>query len=105
MRTRSATLSRRLHSVEAKLVAVSRQRHQLELALSNSLAKSNRSAQLASSEQRTLIAFRHRAAAVNSDLVSLEAYVRSTPAQALDSGFLQSQLAYLAKAALGLQRP
>jgi hypothetical protein len=94
--TRSVTLARQLHSVRIRLstTLVKLRRAEHEAAGAGAVAARN---------QESLAALRHEASKVVSDAAALEAYVAATPSQALDSGFLHTQLAYLAAAARRLQ--
>ena len=102
---RSATLSLQLQQTEASLLAARGEERQLKLELRNTARQATVSRQEAAIDRRRLGTLRQRAGTVTSDVASLEAYVATTPSQALDSGFLRSQLAYVSAAARRLQQP
>jgi hypothetical protein len=104
-RARSAVLSTRLHSAKAELASTARERKRFKIELRNALRQAAAATQQAAGERTTALAVRRRASTVVSYVASLEAYVKATPSQDLDSGFLQSQLTYLAQAARRLQTP
>jgi hypothetical protein len=101
--TRSATLSRRLHRAKAGLAVARRKERQLRVVSRNAARQASRSGWQAARDEKELLALRHQASKVTSDAAALEAYVRATPSQALDGGFLLTQLQYLSAAARRLQ--
>jgi hypothetical protein len=105
-----ARVDRRLHDAQARSVTLGRKLHGVRIRLSTTLVKLRRAEReaagagaVAARDQESLAALRHDASKVVSDVAALEAYVSATPSQALDAGFLHSQLAYLAAAARKLQ--
>jgi hypothetical protein len=104
-RARSAVLSTRLHQVKGELASTVRERKQLKVELRNAARQAAVATQQAASDRATVLTVRHRASTVVSYVASLEAYVKATPSQSLDSGFLQSQLTYLSDASQRLQAP
>ena len=102
---RSATLSLQLQHTKASLLSARGDRRQLKLELGTATRQAAVSRQDAAVDRTRLATLRQRAAAVTSDVAALEGYVATTPSQALDSGFLRSQLEYVAAAARRLQQP
>jgi len=102
---RSATLTRQLQRGKASLSAAQGQRRELKVELRNAVRQAARAGREAASDHRSLLTIQHRASTVTSYVAALEAYVTATPSQALDGGFLRSQLAYLSVAAHRLQKP
>jgi hypothetical protein len=102
---RSATLNKQLHRAKADLSAALQQKQHLKLELRNAVRLSSTARRQATSEHSRLLTLRHQALTVSSDAVALEAYVTTTPSEALDSGFLRAQLTYLTAAARKLQTP
>jgi hypothetical protein len=102
---RSARLNRQLHRANADLSAALQQKKDLKLQLRSAVRRSSIARREAMSDHSRLLTVRHQASIVSSDAVALEAYVTSTPSQALDSGFLRAQLTYLSAAAHKLQTP
>jgi hypothetical protein len=101
----SARTSRQLHRAKVDLSAALKQKKHLELDLRNALRSSSTARRAAVSDHSMLLKVKHQASIVSSDAVALEAYVTTTPSQALDSGFLRAQLTYLSAAARRLQTP
>jgi hypothetical protein len=104
-RARSADLSTKLHRAKGELASTARDRKHLKVELRNATHQAAVARQQAAGERTTALAVRHRASTVLSYVASLEAYVKATPSQDLDSGFLRSQLAYLSDASQRLQAP
>jgi hypothetical protein len=100
---RSARLSKQLQSTKADLSAALMQERHLKRDLRKAVSNASVARREAASDHSTLLTMRHQATTVASDAVALEAYVTNT--QALDSGFLRAQLAYLTAAARKLQTP
>jgi hypothetical protein len=105
VRGRSAALSTKLHRAKAQLAATSKAKRRLDLELRNTVRQGAAARQEAANDRTTLLTVRRRASTVTSYVASLDAYVKATPSQDLDSGFLQSQLTYLSQAARRLQTP
>jgi hypothetical protein len=102
---RSARLSKQLHGAKGDLSAALKQKRQLELELRSAVHRASLARRQATSDHSRLLTIKHQALTVSSDAVALEAYVTSTPSNALDSGFLRAQLTYLSAAARKLQTP
>jgi hypothetical protein len=102
---RSARMSRQLHGARANLSVALRQKRHLELDLRSAVRRASIARREAASDHSRLLTVKHQALTVSSDAVALEAYVTTTPNQALDSGFLLAQLTYLSAAARKLQTP
>jgi hypothetical protein len=102
---RSARTSKQLHRANTDLSAALKQKQHLKLELRNAVRLSSTASRQATSEHSRLVTLRHQALTVSSDAVALEAYVTTTPSEALDSGFLRAQLTYLTAAARKLQTP
>jgi hypothetical protein len=102
---RSATLSRQLHGTKTNLLAAVRREQQLKLALGNAEHQAARSGRQAANDHSALLRLRHQASTVTSVVAALDAYVRATPTQTLDGGFLRSQVTYLTTAAHRLREP
>jgi hypothetical protein len=102
---RSARTSKQLHRAKANLSATLRQKRHLELELRSAVRRASIASRAATSDHSRLLTIKHQASIVSSDAVALEAYVTTTPSQALDSGFLRAQLTYLSAAARKLQTP
>jgi hypothetical protein len=102
---RFARTSKQLHGVKTDLSAALQQKKQLKLELRNALRRSSIASREAMSDRSRLLTIKHQALTVSSDAVALEAYVTTTPSNALDSGFLRAQLTYLSAAARKLQTP
>jgi hypothetical protein len=102
---RSAKLSKQLHGAKTDLSAALKQKRQLELELRTAVHRASLAGRQATSEHSRLLTIKHQALTVSSDAVALEAYVTTTPSNALDSGFLRAQLTYLSAAARKLQTP
>ena len=102
---RSATLNLQLQRTKASLLAARSEERQLRLELRNTAHGATVSRREAATDRKRLDTLRQRAVTVTSDVAALEGYVATTPSQALDSGFLRSQLAYVAAAARRLQQP
>jgi hypothetical protein len=100
---RSATLSKKLHRVRGSLSAALVQERQLKAKLRSAERRAAGAGSEAARDQQALAALRHDASKVVSDVAALEAYLRTTPSQSLDGGFLLSQLEYLSAAAHRLQ--
>ena len=103
VKTRSAALRERLDRIKSDLSAALVQERRLSVKLKNAERQAARSSSEAARDQASLATLRQRAAKVGSDVAALEAYVRGTPNAALDSGFLLTQLQYLAAVAQRLQ--
>jgi hypothetical protein len=93
---RSVTLDKRLRRVRVRLSATLVKLRSAERAAAGAGADAARN-------QQSLAALRQDASKIVSDVAALEAYISATPNQALDGGFLRSQLAYLAAAARRLK--
>jgi septal ring factor EnvC (AmiA/AmiB activator) len=104
-RARSATLSTKLHKTKVDLAATVRQKKHLAVELRDATGQVAASSQQAASARTQLLTIQHRASSVTSYVASLDAYVKNTPSQDLDSAFLQSQLVYLSAAVHRLQAP
>jgi hypothetical protein len=102
---RSVRTSRQLHRAKADLSAALQQKQRLKLDLRNAVRRASIARREAMSDHSSLVRIKHQALTVSSDAVALEAYVTTTPSQALDSGFLRAQLTYLSAAARRLQTP
>ena len=102
---RSARMSKQLHGAEADLSAALKQNRHLKLELRSAVRQASVARRAAMSDRSRLATIKHQALTVSSDAVALEAYVTTTPSQALDSGFLRAQLTYLSEAARKLQTP
>jgi hypothetical protein len=102
---RSARMSKQLHGAKADLSAALKQNRQLKLELRSAVRQASVARRAAMSDRSRLATIKHQALTVSSDAVALEAYVTTTPSQALDSGFLRAQLTYLSAAARRLQTP
>jgi hypothetical protein len=102
---RSARTSKQLHRANTDLSAALKQKQHLKLELRDAVRRSSIARSEAMSDHNRLLAIKHQASIVSSDAVALEAYVTTTPSQALDSGFLRAQLTYLSAAARRLQTP
>jgi len=102
---RSARMSKQLHGAKADLSAALKQKRQLELELRSAVHRASLARRQATSEHSRLLTINHQALKVSTDAVALEAYVTTTPSNALDSGFLRAQLTYLSAAARKLQTP
>ncbi len=101
---RSATLTSQLRRMKADLAAAVTQRKQTRAELRNALRRATLSAQAASNDRARLSGMLHDASTVKSYVAALDAYLRATPSQSLDSAFLRSQLSYLSAAAERLQK-
>jgi len=102
---RSATFSLQLQQTKASLLSARGEKRQLKLELGSATRQAAVSRQEAAVDRTRLATLRQRAVAVTSDVSALEGYVATTPSQALDSGFLRSQLEYVAAAARRLEQP
>jgi C4-dicarboxylate-specific signal transduction histidine kinase len=103
--TRSAALSTQLDRVKGDLAAALRDKKHLKVELRNAVQQAAAAGQQAANDRTKLATIQHRASTVTSYVASLDAYVKATPSQSLDSSFLGSQLAYLSAAAHRLQAP
>jgi hypothetical protein len=102
---RSASLSRQLHRAKGDLHTTLRQEQHLKVELRRAVHQAALAGRQSASDRTTLLTLRHRASTVTSYVASLDAYVKATPSQDLDSAFLSSQLVYLSAAAHRLQTP
>jgi hypothetical protein len=96
-------LGSKLQAVEAKLV---RARHQFVLsrsALTQTRLELARRAATVAEISRDAPLLVQQTATVTSDLAALRAYLAKTPGSAVDRGFVDTQLAYIAGAATRLQ--
>ena len=102
---RSARMSKQLHGAKAELSAALKKKRQLARELRSAVHQASVARRAAISDHSRLVTIKHDALTVSSDAVALEAYVTTTPSNALDSGFLRAQLTYLSAAARKLQTP
>lgn len=102
---RSAALGSQLDRVRANLAAVLQDKKHLKVELRNAVQQAAAAGQQAAGDRTRLATIQHRASTVSSYVASLDAYVKATPSQSLDSSFLGSQLGYLSAATHRLQTP
>jgi hypothetical protein len=102
---RAARMGRQLHGAKVNLSAALSQKRRLKLELRSAERRASVARGEAASDHSRLLTIKHQALTVSSDAVALEAYVTTTPNEALDSGFLRAQLTYLSAAARRLETP
>jgi hypothetical protein len=98
-------MGRQLHGAKVNLSAALSQKRRLKLELRSAERRASVARGEAASDHSRLLTIKHQALTVSSDAVALEAYVTTTPNEALDSGFLRAQLTYLSAAARRLETP
>jgi hypothetical protein len=104
-RADSAALGTRLRHTKRDLASTLQDKRQLKVELRRALDEAAVASRQAASDRSTAQTLRHRASTLMSYVASLDAYVKATPSEDLDGGYLRSQLTYLSQAADRLRTP